>query len=114
MPNQPTLVECSLQRTSSYSQTSTKAKHLDELVLKYIVKDIKPVSTVDSKHFRNLVNGLDPKYDMPRQTYFSSKLAKIYDINAKSLKDVMCKQVKVALTGDFWTSAMCQSYLTVT
>ena len=87
--NQPTLVE-SLQKTSSYSQTSAKAKYLDELVLKYIVKDLKPVSTVDSKHFRNLVNGLDPKYDMPGHTYFGNKLAKIYDITSKSLKDILC------------------------
>ena len=87
---------------------------MDELVLKYIVKDLKPVSTVDSKHFRNLVNGLDPKYDMPGHTYFGNKLAKIYDITSKSLKAILCRQVKVALTCDFWTSAVCQSYLTVT
>ena len=87
---------------------------LDNLVLKYIVKDMRPLSTVDSPYFTQLLQGFDPRYKLQGATAFTSKMVKLYDVKASELKSELRRQEMVSTTCDFWTSGACQSYLTVT
>lgn len=47
------------------SDTCASTKAIDELVLDYIVEDLRPLSTVDSPAFRKLLNGLKKDYQPP-------------------------------------------------
>ena len=75
----PKKPERSVQRTlsevtaksSKYSSSGTQAKELNRAVAFYLANDGVPLSTVDKPGFRNLVEKMNPRYQLPTRRHFS-------------------------------------------
>jgi len=63
-----------IDRTQKYKPDSVKKRLLDDHVLDLVTLDLQPLSVVENKGFRKLLNVLDPKYDIVSRT----QLAKSY------------------------------------
>ena len=82
---------------------------------RYIAANLKPISTVESEAFKQLVQELDGRYKLPGRTYFSQTvLPELYQETKQSVIDCLQQAPVVALTTDGWTSRATQSYITVT
>ena len=111
---QPTIVK-TLQRAESYKPNSIRKKLLDDLVLNFVTQDLQPLSVVEDRGFRKLVNGLDPKYVMVSRKHLSSSLlpSKYNDEKANLMVDLN-KCDYVSITTDQWTSRANDGYTTFT
>lgn len=93
---------------STFSQ-----KTLDENIQKYVVYGMRPLSTVDNKHFRKLITDLAPNAKiMSRRTLgrqITDKFVKVSDKLKQELKNVKY----VSTTADIWSNSH-RSYLGVT
>ena len=100
---------------SKYQFHSDRAMKLTTAVANYIIEDLRPLSVVEGTGFKNMVNLLDPRYTLPRRTYFSQTLIpKMYNEAASKVKESISKAESVALTTDGWTSRATESYVTIT
>ena len=111
---QPTIVK-TLQRAEPYKPNSIRKKLLDDLVLNFVTQDLQPLSVVEDRGFRKLVNGLDPKYVMVSRKHLSSSLlpSKYNDEKANLMVDLN-KCDYVSITTDQWTSRANDGYTTFT
>ncbi|MPC62552.1 hypothetical protein E2C01_056637 [Portunus trituberculatus] len=80
--SQPTLMQI-VTRTQPYKTDSKAKKEIDELVTEWIVKDMMPLSAVESKTFKRLLHRLDPKYELP-----------IHSSNVKLAEDRLVRQMR--------------------
>ena len=70
---QPTL-KSTILKQEPYKPTSIRKKQLDDLVLNMITTDLQPLSVVEDKGFRNLVQALDPRYKIVSRKHLTSNL----------------------------------------
>ena len=104
-----------LAKVKKYEPDSTKKRKLDGLVLDLVTQDLQPFSVVEDRAFKNLVSGLDPRYDLPCRKTISSKLLPAKYIEEKTVLKNTWKDIdQVAVTTDSWTSRQTISYTTVT
>jgi hypothetical protein len=54
-----------------YRSSSPKAVDITQKIAKFLVKDLRPYRMVDSPEFRDIVNTLDPRYNVPSRKQFS-------------------------------------------
>lgn len=86
----------------------------DALIM-FIAGDILPLSLVDSQNFRNFVEKLDPKYQIPSRKHLSTKV-----LNEKSsevrnnLKEKLSKAKNVSLTIDLWSNKQMNAFMGIT
>ncbi|XP_005113603.1 zinc finger BED domain-containing protein 1-like [Aplysia californica] len=108
-------VRSALARVNKYETGSTKKTALDDLLLGMIVKDLQPFSVVEDQGFRDFVEGLDPRYELPsRRTITRDLLPRKFKTEEDELKTVLREARHVAITTDLWTSRQTESYITVT
>ncbi|KAK6175819.1 hypothetical protein SNE40_014206 [Patella caerulea] len=94
---------------------SPKAMALTKAVAVHLFSDMRPISTVESSSFREILREAEPKYTLPSRTSFrESILPKMYDDTRAKVKQEITKAMDVSLTTDCWTSNVTQSYMTVT
>ena len=111
---QETLIE-NLSRKRPYPVDSKRVRDLDQRVVKMICKDLQPFTVVEDEGMIDLVDGLDPRYNLPSRTRLTtSLLPKLYDVEKAKVGAILKEAVAVALTSDMWTSRATQGYLTVT
>ena len=92
-----------------------RATAIHKAVGRYIAADLKPLSTVESKAFKQLIQELDGRYKLPGRTYFSNTvLPELYQETKQSVVECIQQAPVVALTTDGWTSRATQSYITIT
>ena len=105
---------------ASYSQTkmtltSTRAKEITSAIARYIVDDLRPLSTIESHSFRSLIEALEPKYPTPSRTYLTMNvLPEMYNKMVFSLKKDLEAVNCVGLTHDLWSSCNTESFGTFT
>lgn len=91
------------------------AAALTDSILNMIVKDMRPISVVESQGFREMIYMFYPGYTLPSRFHFTDLMEKKYEENFErvkaSLKEV---KTKVSLTADAWTSIATEAYLGVT
>lgn len=61
---QPSITEC-LSRNKPYDASSKRAKDITYAIMVYLTKDMQPFYTVEREAFRQLLQVLDPKYQLP-------------------------------------------------
>jgi hypothetical protein len=95
--------------------SSIKKKERDRLVALFIAEDLRPISVVEGKGLRRLVERLDPRYTLPTRltlvkTLIPSLVGEEKDKIAEDLKfaDAVC------LTTDLWSSITCTSFMAMT
>lgn len=77
--------------------------------------DLRPFSVVDNIGFKNMIKCLEPRYDLPSKTHFSTVVVpEIYREEKANLTAELKNANAVALTSDGWTSRATESYITVT
>ena len=54
--------------------SKAKTETITKLITNVIVGDLRPVSLVEGKHFKTLINHLEPSYAIPSRHTFTSKL----------------------------------------
>lgn len=96
------------------SCTVEEAAVLAESILNMLVTDMRPLSTVEDKGFRNMISTFNPKYSMPSRTYFTHMMEKKHKDITEKLRTVLKQTECVALTTDIWTSVATEAYLGVT
>lgn len=104
------------KKKSSYPTTHSRKIALDKALIQMIVKDFQPLRLVDDQGFRNFVELLDPKYQLPsRPTVSNSLLPDTYKATkTKVIQKLEICDTMVSLTMDIWTSLSNHSYLGIT
>ena len=70
----------SLDKATKYSKDSNKRRRIDNSLIEMIVGDLQPPSIVENKGFKNLIETLDIKYELPsRRTIMRRILPEKYD-----------------------------------
>ena len=97
------------------ARDSAEYKSLTNKVVKWIIFELLPLSTIEKPSFRDMVSSLNPRYTAPcTDTLTSRYLPEMYsEVKGKILQNI--DGVKFfACTTDGWTSSATQSYITVT
>ena len=93
---------------------SRRSEEITQKICKMIELDMMPISTVDGDGFIELINFLEPEYDIPCRTTITSRIEKRYKDMARNLKKRLSTADRVALTTDGWTALTTESYITIT
>ncbi|XP_070399218.1 E3 SUMO-protein ligase ZBED1-like [Nothobranchius furzeri] len=110
-PTQRTIEEVN---TSKLPATSTRAVKITKSVLVFICKDMRPLSVVEDKGFRDMIKTLELRYAVPsRQHIADIALPNLYNEVKATVLDSLGSAETVALTCDAWTSRATESYVTV-
>ena len=96
--------------------TSKDYQMATESIAEYIFGDLVPLSTVESPHFRGVVNVLSQgRYEAPKRKYFTDTLLpKLHENSTLQLKKEVEKLYGIGITTDGWTSSATENYLTYT
>ena len=86
-----------------------------EKVVKYIVKDMAPLSTIASKNFRDMLHEFEPRWQAPnRETLIDDLIPSWYEMVKGELLSDFVKVTHVSMTSDAWTSNAQDHYLAFT
>ena len=113
---QPTII-VSFAKTRKLSRNSKEHRELTKAVTFWLAKDMQPTSAVDKPGFKQLVEKLNPRYELPGRNHFSrTALPDLYDETRRSVQSSLSSgQVEFyAGTTDLWTSHATQPYITYT
>ncbi|CAF4893692.1 unnamed protein product [Pieris macdunnoughi] len=101
-------------RSSKYPDGKTK-KNLDNKYVRMIAVDMEPLRKGEHEGFRDFVNALDSRYEIPDTTKLKKKLLPEYYENVKQeLVIALSKAEHVSVTTDLWTSIANEGILSVT
>ena len=94
---------------------SMEKKLMTEKVVKYIVKDMTPLSTIASKNFRDMLHEFEPRWQAPnRETLIDDLIPSWYEMVKGELLSDLMKVTHVSMTSDGWTSNAQNHYLAFT
>nr|XP_054593165.1 zinc finger BED domain-containing protein 4-like [Nothobranchius furzeri] len=96
------------------TNTESRKIALDQAVLNFIIKDIQPLSIVESEGFRGLIQALDPSYVLPTRKTVKEMMAKKHAEELERVKREVQQAVAVSITADMWTSLNMEAYLALT
>jgi hypothetical protein len=94
-------------------ETSTKVQKLDDALLKFIVMDNLPLSTVETNHFRAMMKIACPEWNPPTRQTLRKRIIE----TAPSIefdRDYVVKYGKPCFTADLWTSRATKGFLGIT
>ncbi|XP_052855779.1 LOW QUALITY PROTEIN: E3 SUMO-protein ligase ZBED1-like [Drosophila gunungcola] len=98
-----------------YEKSSNRKQQLDSALFYYITSDLRPFTVVENKGFRNFVNLLDPRYELPsRTTLRNVSMANAYEEKKARLYAFLQDVKHCAITSDCRTSRANECYVTVT
>ena len=102
-------------KQTKYPASSQRAQIITRQIATYIVADMRPLSIVENKEFKRLLEIMDPQYSLPSRKHFSDKvIAGLYVETKNTVMNQLKGALSVSLTTDSWTSRATQSYMTVT
>lgn len=97
-----------LERWGSGSSTVTQ-KELDKAILRFIIENIQPLSTVDSPAFINLLRiGLLSRIRVMCRKTLKEKLSEMYPKMKTALETKLTEIEIVATTADLWSKVLAQ------
>ncbi|KAM3867730.1 E3 SUMO-protein ligase ZBED1-like [Diretmus argenteus] len=91
-----------------------RSENVTQLVHRMIEKDMLPISVVQCQGFIELINYLEPQYEMPSRDTVTKRIEKHYKVKKEELHVKLARADKLALTTDCWTALTTESYITVT
>lgn len=104
--------KCLIFGEHSVSPVVSQGK-VDELIMNYIVDEIRPLSTVEKPSFRSLVCGLSPSHAVMCRKTLNKKLTERYSMCASDIRTRLLEPPAVCTTADIW-SCLRKSYIGVT
>ena len=110
-PKQLKLDTCTAHKTC----TKERSNHINTLVIGMIVRNLRPLNTVNSAGFKALLSYLEPGYRLPSDQYFMGLIEQKYVNVRESVKLRLQQETAfVSITSDIWTSIATHAYLTLT
>ncbi|KAK0141618.1 Zinc finger BED domain-containing protein 4 [Merluccius polli] len=113
---QPTL-QAMFEQQSKYPRESKDSKRLNRAVAEFICLDQVSVYTVEKDGFRNLVEGLDKRYDIPsRNCFMHNEIPEMHN-ERRSIISAQFRPTPNAFffcTTDIWTSRTMAACMAVT
>lgn len=107
-------IATAMQSQQKLSFKSLRASAITKAIAEFILLDLKPIATVESDAFRNMMMVAEPRYVVPSRNYFAQTLfPKMYEEAKRDITERI-RALDLAVTSDCWTSHATQSYLTVT
>ncbi|XP_068118237.1 zinc finger BED domain-containing protein 4-like [Hyperolius riggenbachi] len=104
-----------LDKTQSFKPGDKRAKTVTRLVAEMICKANQPLSIVEDRGFRKLLNHLEPRYVIPSRKHLAEKvIPQMYEEVKTKVEDLLGKNNFIGLTTDMWTSTSCDDYLSLT
>jgi hypothetical protein len=95
----------------SPSVTVKKQEKITESLVRYIAKDILPLSSIDGTGFVEFMRVVSPNYEIPCRNIIKKRILGLYMTEknrvARDIKSINC----IALTTDYWTSRTTESYI---
>ena len=91
---------------------SKHAREITDKLVRFIVRDIRPLSVIEGKGFLEFFDVLNPQYQVPSRKTIMECLKDLYSEEKLQVKKKIDNAFAVAL--DFWTSRSVDSYLGVT
>uniref|UniRef100_A0A9J8CLF4 BED-type domain-containing protein n=1 Tax=Cyprinus carpio carpio TaxID=630221 RepID=A0A9J8CLF4_CYPCA len=102
-------------RGTPYSHSSRRWKEITSAVAKHICKDMVPIYTVEKRGFCELVQTLDPRYEMPSRIHITKVvLPDLYDACRAKVEAEIHKGMFYATTTDMWWSRTTHPYMSLT
>lgn len=105
--DQPTLAKFfkTKSQIDKYAIGSQRRKILNQKLVRFIAKDMRPLSVVRNEGFRSFVEELDPCYVLPTVNTIRDKLTpKTYDETMNKIQKELESIDAICLTTDGWTS----------
>ena len=95
--------------------SSKRAKELTDAIGYFIAKDMQPVSLVQGVGFQQMMNHLEPRFQIPhRKTFMDRVLPSLYLKVKETVMPCTAAADCFAITADCWTSRSNDSYIGVT
>ncbi|KAE9523138.1 hypothetical protein AGLY_016452 [Aphis glycines] len=109
-----TLIPYFKQTPSKLSNKTKRAKELTKSLVKFVIKDLRPLSIIEGEGFLEFMEIAVPEYSVPsKQTV--TRLVEQTALNERENLKCFLKNIShVCITIDFWTSLANHSYLGVT
>jgi hypothetical protein len=84
-----------------------------KLVVQYFIKEELPFRHVESDGFRQLMNGVEPRFNLPCRIILQKDCMKLYEEEKLNLK-AFFRGKRICITTDTWTSLQNLNYMVVT
>ena len=111
---QPTLESFQFRPKAKLASGSQRARDVTDALVKFIVRDVRPLSTIEGAGFQHFCATLEPRYVIPSRKTISTRVKEMYE-HVRGVVQTQLDSVSVcALTMDFWSSRNVDSYLGVT
>ena len=90
------------------------AATITRLNAEFVARDLRPLSIVCGDGFQQLLNNIEPGYQVPSHTHITTVCWQIFHTKKEELHETLKGQTYVVLTTNIWTNRATQAYLTVT
>lgn len=108
-------IKSSFQEISSYSESGTKTRKLNNCLLYMICKDHQPFSIVENEGFKNLMKAVAPQYKLPSRTSLRRWLDNKYEAVSETFRKKLSTITDLTLTTDIWSDTLnMKSFIGVT
>ena len=101
-----TAASSSRQTTIDFSKrlmTDNRRRKITDLLVNFVVKDVRPISTLSGEGFKDIIQYFEPGYTIPCHHKVWSNIMHQYNTVRATIMDEM-KDLSVSLTTDLWTS----------
>jgi hypothetical protein len=123
IPKGQTLLQPSFKKMSEDGSTNSNTNQLGfmkydpikirKLIVQYFIKEELPFRHVESDGFRELMNGIEPIFNLPCRITLQKDCLKLYEEVKLNLKAFL-KGKMICITTDTWTSLQNLNYMVVT
>ncbi|XP_063757877.1 E3 SUMO-protein ligase ZBED1-like [Eleginops maclovinus] len=116
-PTQQPTLQAMFEQHNKYPRESKEVKRLNRAVAEFICLDQVPVYIVEKAGFRNLMQNLDKRYDVPSRNFFMyNEIPKMYNETRAIISAQLSHTPNTffSCTTDLWTSRTVDTYMAVT
>ena len=101
--------------TQKYAANDVRQTAITEALVSYVAGDLLPLSVVESKYFRNLMEKANPKYQVPCRKHFTSKLIheKLSQVRSNIISELKSTE-NICLTINLWSNRQMRAFLGIT
>lgn len=111
---QPTITEL-ISSQNKLPFGSQKATSITQAIAEHLFLDLRPISSVESASFKQILAKAEPRYIVPSRSHFKDKIIpNLYTKTKAACIQELKKTDDISITTDCWTSHATQAYMTVT
>ena len=88
-----------------------KSEKISSLLAEMVAIDCLPISVVEGKGLRKLLNFIEPGYTIPSRKAISSRIKILFDARKDEMKSLLREAKHVCLTTDCWTSRSQEGFM---